>query len=273
MRRVQTVLVRILSAAALALLPATFAAADIRVGGTGASLAYLEAASAQFSTATGIAVEVVPGLGSGGANRAVAAGVLDISISGRPLKEDEASAGLIANPVFSTPFGFFTSRGAPIDVASGDIWRLYSRAGLPNPNFGGEIVRVILRPESDSDQTYAKAVFENFAEAYEAARATPGVPVAMTDQDNADIAESVENSLTTGTLLQMIGEGRTLRPIAIDGVLPSPVAVADGSYPYFKIFHVVHGVGASDEAHAFIAFIQSAEGQALAEGLGAALIR
>ena len=272
MRQFSSILVRTLGAAALTVLPAAFAAAHVAVGGTGASLAYLEAASAQFSAETGIAVTVVPGLGSSGANRAVAQGALDVSISGRPLKDEETAAGLVGAPVFATAFGLFTSSDAAIDVASEDIWQLYGSAGMPNPYFGGEVVRIVLRPESDSDQAYAKEAFENFADAYEAVRATPGVPVAMTDQDNADLAESMENSLTTGTLLQMISEERTLRPIAIDGVLPSPAAVADGSYPYFKVFHAVHGADPSEDARAFVAFIRSEAGAALAEELGAALV-
>lgn len=261
------------AAAVVLALAGPVVAEGVAVGGTGASLAYLEAAAARFSEATGARVEVVPGLGSSGANRGVGQAMLDVSISGRPLKKQETELGLVARPLFRSPFGLFTSHEGPLDVASGEVGRLYADPGAPNAAMDGARVRIILRPEADSDQAFAKASFPGFEAAYEAARDVPGVPVAQTDQDNADLAESLPDSLTTGTLVQMRGEGRRLRAVSIDGVAPSPATVADGTYPYAKTFHVVHGAEPTEAALAFVAFLFSEEGVALAEELGAVVER
>jgi phosphate transport system substrate-binding protein len=263
-----------LAVAAVAALSGSAAAeAALAVGGTGASLAYLEAMRARFAEAPGAEIEVVPGLGSSGANRAVDEGALDLSISGRPLTDEEAAEGLVGTPLFRTPFGLFTSHPTPLDVPSAEVWRLFAEPGAPNPLMDGARVHVILRPEADSDQAYAKASFEGVEAAYEAARAVPGVPTAQTDQDNAELAQQLDHSLTTGTLVQMRGEDRTLAPVSIDGVPPTLAAMADGSYPYSKTFHVVHGPEPSEDARAFIAFLFSDEGAALAQELGAVVMR
>jgi phosphate transport system substrate-binding protein len=265
---------RIARAAAAALaLAGPAAAGDLTVGGTGASLGYMRQMAERYEEATGRRVTVLPSLGSTGGNRAVAAGAIDVSISGRPLKEEERAAGLVATPLFRTPFCFFTSAQVPLDVASGDVWRLFADVGAPNPVMGGERVRVVVRSTADSDQAYAKATFPRLAEAYEAARAAPGVPLAQSDQQNADLAESLPHSLTTGTLVQMRAEGRSLAPLSIDGVAPSAEAVRDGSYPYAKTLHVVLAPETSEAAQDFVAFLMSEEGARVAQGLGALVER
>ena len=177
-----------------------------------------------------VAVKVIKGLGSGGALPALMAGKIDLVISGRALKQKEIDAGLVATPLMKTPFGFFTSRQQPIDVGSADVWRLYEDPTKPNPLFDNQVVRIILRPESDSDRSFAIANFEGMKGAIERAHSVPGIAIAQTDQQNARMAEQMENSLTTGTLLQMVSENRTLRPVRLDGVEPSAETVKAGAY-------------------------------------------
>ncbi|SPJ22721.1 hypothetical protein [Palleronia abyssalis] len=144
---------------------------------------------------------------------------------------------------------------------------------MPNDLFGDQPVRVILRAEADSDQAFAKASFDGFEAAYEAARSVPGVPLAQTDQDNADLAEKLPNSVTTGTLLQMISEGRDLRPVSIDGVLPSPQTIRSAEYPYVKTFYVVHRPDAAADVAAYVDYLFSPPGIGKAEELGALVVK
>jgi phosphate transport system substrate-binding protein len=250
---------------------ATFATADvIKVGGTGGALAYLERIAELVDDT--FEIDVVDGLGSSGANRAVIAGVIDVAISGRALNDNERAAGLIARPLLTTPFAFFTSHEDPVDIPSAQIWQLYQNPGSPNALFDDEPVRVILRPESDSDQAFAKAHFEGFEAAYEAARSIHGVPLAQTDQDNADLAEQLDNSLTTGTLLQMVSEERNLRAISIDGIAPTPETLRSRTYPYVKTFYVVFRPDAAEDVTAFVDYLFSPAGVANAEALGAIVV-
>ena len=60
----------------------------------------------------------------------------------------------------------------------------------------------------------------------------------------------------------------TVQPVAIDGVEPSAAAVKDGTYAIARPFNVVTGSKTGDAAADFLAYILSAEGQAVAEENG-----
>lgn len=239
------------------------------IGGTGAAMVYANSVGKEVQKANpDITIKVIEGLGSGGAMRALIAGRIDLAISGRVLKQKEIDAGLTATPLMKTPFGFFTSRQEPISVSSADVWRLYNDVSRPNPLFDGQVVRVILRPKSDSDRAFAIANFEGMKSAIERAHMAPGIPVAQTDQDNASMAEKMSNSLTTGTLLQMVSEGRTLTSIQIDGVQPSAESVKSGAYKYAKTLHLVTRPERDENIVTVIDYIYSSDGVTLAAHLG-----
>ncbi len=83
------------------------------VGGTGAVSEMLRQLAPAFESETGITLEVVPSLGTSGANKAVAAGVLGKAIAGRDLNAEERSKGLSVAATFRTPFGLATlAKGA-----------------------------------------------------------------------------------------------------------------------------------------------------------------
>jgi phosphate transport system substrate-binding protein len=238
----------------------------IRIGGTGASLGYTRVmGEAYMSRDPGTRVVVREGLGSSGSIRAVISGVLDIAISGRPLKEKEAVKGVIAEELLVTPFGFYTSRPEPVDIAATDVPQLYAHAGYACDWFGGEVMRIVLRPHSDSDLELAGRYFDGLSETMETARTQEGIPIAQTDQDNADIAEAMSNSLTTGTLLQMVSENRELWPLRIDGVAPSLEAMESGAYRYTKTLYLVHRGTPDDSVRAFATYLLSDEAVAITE--------
>ena len=233
---------------------------QIRIGGTGASLEYSKVMARIYTEKTpGAEVTVREGLGSSGGIRAVIAGALDVAISGRPLKAKEASDGLFAVEIMKTPFGFFTSRREPVDVAASDVRQLYTHIGVPSEWFGGETVRIVLRPHSDSDLQLAGHYSEGLGDSMEAARRHSGIPIAQTDQDNAGIAENMNNSLTTGTLLQMVSENRNLRPLLIDGIAPTLETMRSGEYRFTKTLYLVHRESPSDAVRNFAAYLFSDE--------------
>lgn len=248
----------------------TTAEEAVIVGGTGAALGYLNAvAKARSDPAGHFTVEVVEGLGSSAAIRAVSEGVLDLAITGRPLKPRERELGIEATPLLETPFGFFTSRRRAIRVEMTELWELYAHVGSPNPLAGGEILRPVLRPEDDSDTAFASANFPGLGDAITAARQIPAVPVAHTDQASATMAESVINGVATGTLLQMKSEKRSLFPVVIGGVTPSLDSVRSGAYPWSKRLYLVTRPDLAPSVQALVAWLLSPEAEALADSLGA----
>jgi phosphate transport system substrate-binding protein len=101
-------------ALALALWILPVSATDVlRVGGTGGASALMAHLGKPFTQQTGIAVDIIPSLGSGGGISAAADGVLDIAISGRPLSAAEQGRGLIQAASVQTPYVLATSLRAP----------------------------------------------------------------------------------------------------------------------------------------------------------------
>jgi phosphate transport system substrate-binding protein len=234
-------------------------AADLlRVGGTGGATALLGYLGKPFTAATGVVVEVIPGLGSGGGISAAAAGVLDLAVSGRPLSPAELQHGLVQVVTMRTPYVLATSRPLPTSMTEQEIINAFAKEKAAWPD--GTKIRLILRPRPESDNVSLVGLFPGMAAALDEARKRPELPVAATDQDNADMAESLAGSLIGTTYTQITMEARHLRPIAINGVAPTIEAFQSGTYPYTKMFYVVHQQQPSASARRFVQFMRSAEG-------------
>ena len=70
------------------------------------------------------------------------------------------------------------------------------------------------------------------------------------------------------TLAQFLSEGRRLTLLALDGVEPTPRAMAEGRYPLSTTFRFVTRAEAVPAAAAFMGFVAGPEGGAVLAGLG-----
>ena len=104
-------------------------------------------------------------------------------------------------------------------------------------------------------------LFPGLASALEVARRRPDVPVAATDQDNAELGEETPGSLIGSTLAQIVAEKRRLRVVALDGVEPTFENFQRGAYPYAKTLHFVLGAKINPLAQQFLAFLASPDGK------------
>ena len=84
--------------------------------------------------------------------------------------------------------------------------------------------------------------------------------VAATDQDNADLAQRVEGSLSGATVTQIKMEKRDLRFVALDGVKPTLENFEKGIYPFGKRLFVIVPAKKSPAVDRFIAFLRSSQG-------------
>jgi phosphate transport system substrate-binding protein len=240
--------------------PATFATAEtLKLGGTGSATELLRRLGAVFKADSGAEVEVLPSLGSSGAIRAFGDGVLDVAVSGRPLKPEENAKGLTIAFTARTPFVFATSHPHPNGLTLENIADAFQseRAAWSD----GSPMRVILRPRSESDTALMGELFPGLAPAMAKARERPDIPVAATDQDNADLAEQTPGSLIGSTLTQLELEERDLRPVAIDGAEPTFENFERGTYRYAKPLHFVVSARPAPLVERFIAFLRSPAGQ------------
>jgi len=87
------------------------------------------------------------------------------------------------------------------------------------------------------------------------------------------IAEGIPNSLTTGTLLQMVAEQRDLRPVLLDGVEPALETMRSGAYRYTKTFYLVRRDDAGAQVRRFAAYFYSDAAAERAGQIGAEVIR
>lgn len=237
------------------------AAETVRAGGTGAATEMLKRLGAAFAASDEVKIEVVPSLGTSGALRAVADGALDIAVAGRSLRPEETAQGLREVFVVRSPFGLATSRPNPDGMKASEIAKTFASPGARWTD--GTPIRLILRPKSDSDTPLLASLFPGMGKAIDEARRRPDVPTGATDQDNADLAESIPGSLAGAALTQVALEKRNLRFVSIDGVPPTVENLERGTYPYAKVMRLVTSAARSPAAARFIAFLASAEGKRL----------
>ena len=242
------------------------AGATLKVGGTGASTELLRQLASPFEADTGIVLEVIVGLGTSGANNALADGKLGLAVSGRHLRDGEAARGLKEVAGFHTPFGLVTSREEPQSLKRSEIAGLY-RSDHPLWPDGAPIL-ITLRPVDESDNATLGEFFPGMTEALVHLRKRADLSIAATDQDNADIAERVKGSLTGASLTQIVSEKRNLRFVSIDGVAATLENYQNGSYPYDKPLYVIVPPAVSPEAEALIAFLAKPATEALLRRAG-----
>ncbi len=241
----------------------------LRIGGTGAANEMIKRVGALFTAETGIVVQLVPSLGTSGANRALADGVIDVSISGRPLSPAETAKGLTAVAELRTPFGMATSHPNPNGFKSSEIARLYQS---DHPTWAdGTPLRIILRPTTESDTWLLGQLFPGMSEAIAKNRKRADLSVAATDQDNADMAEKAPGSLVGASLMQIQTERRNLRFVPIDGVAASLENYKSGAYPFGKTLYFVLGAKKSPAGERFLTFLRSPKGIAALHEAGALL--
>jgi phosphate transport system substrate-binding protein len=236
------------------------------MGGVGSAMATLPAIFSAFDPGQEDKLEVIHSLGSSGALRAVAEGVLDIAVSGRALTPEEIAQGLTRAAEIRTPFVLVTSQPRPNGFKSSEVVELFrARRALWAD---GSLIRIIVRPKSDSDTTVLGGMFPGMAAAIEEVRRRPEIPMAATDQDNADMAERIPGSLTAATLSQVKMERRNLRFVAIDGVEPSLDHLESGTYPFAKAIYFVLPAKKKPLAERFVAFLGSPAGRAALRATG-----
>ena len=247
------------------------AAETVRIGGTGATNEMVKSVAPLFLAETGIAVELIPSLGSSGGIAAAADGILDLCISGRPLKPAEIASGLKSAGELRTPFTIVTSHPKPNGLKSAEIAQLYQS---DKPTWAdGKPIRIILRPSNESDTWLLGQTFPGMEAAIKKVRTRADISLAATDQDNTKMAEATPESLVAATFTQVKMEKRNLRFVAIDGVEPTLENFENGKYPFGKVLYLVVAAKGTPAGANFIAFLRTPKGvAALREaGLVAAL--
>lgn len=243
--------------------PAAAQKATIRIGGTGSSIGIMQLLGDAYSRNNpGIQFAVIPGLGTTGSLAALAAGKLDIAFVPRPLKAEESARGFAATGFARTPFVIAVKQDHPASaITLGELTRYYA---VPNSTWpDGARVRVVMRPADDSDTGRLRAISPAIAAAADQALQRPGMIIAPTDQEAADILQRTPGAFGTLTLGLILAERRPLKALAIDGRKPSLAALDSGDYPYAKTLYAITSTGTGAAAKKLLAFAHSDAGAAI----------
>lgn len=209
-------------------------ASPVLIGGTGAGLAPTHRVVSELR----LGATFVPNLGSGGGIKALQAGAVDIALTARPASDAERAAGLADHPWFRTPFVWAVQSAVPVERMSvAELVSIYAGRTEQWPN--GERVRLVLRPENDSDTQLTRGVHPELAQALAQAMQRPGMRVATTDNDAIADIERIAGALGTTSLAMVREQRRAVRVLALDGVAPDTSTLQDGRYRYAKTVYLM----------------------------------
>ncbi|WP_157991488.1 substrate-binding domain-containing protein [Caldimonas tepidiphila] len=233
---------------------------ELTIGGTGAALGLMQKLGEEFRKShPAVQFKVLPSLGSGGGIKALLAGRLTLSVSSRPLKDDERQKGASAKEIARTPLVFATGLKTPVSsLTLEQIAALYS--GKTSQWSDGSLVRPVLRPLDDIDTHMVRAMSPALEQALQTAHAHAGKNIAITDTDTADELERIPGSFGSSTLTLIRAEGRALKILAVDGIQPLAAGQVNPRYPYLKSIYLVAPAAPSALAQAFAEFVGSAAG-------------
>ncbi len=238
----------------------------LKVSGSSMALAAVQRVAAVFTAAGGPAVRVLPSLGTSGGFRALGIGAIDLAVASRTATPAEAATGITAAFFASTPLAFVTRGAEPARaVTRGEVERILTGDLASWPE--GTPVRFVRRQPSDSDWDLLEALSPGFARAVAVARTRPGVPTSINDQDHAEALERLPGAFGGLALGQVAAEERRLRPVALDGVLPTIAAMESGAWPLVKHLFVAHGASPRPEALALASFLRGSEAATILTGL------
>ncbi|MEO8332586.1 MAG: substrate-binding domain-containing protein [Gallionella sp.] len=250
------------------LLPTCGFAAMLRIGGTGADLGTMQLlADAIRKHSPDTKINIQPSIGSSGGISAVLAGALDIAISSRPLKDDERAKGAQEWLYARTPFVFATEQQLPqTQLTLKEIIGIYD--GSLTKWKDGTTIRIILRPETETDTALLKKYIPGMEAAMGKAYLRRGPPIATTDQDAADKIQQISGAVGSSTLALILGENRPLKALAINGIAPTLENLANGTYSMTKPLYLITGAHLTAEAKRFVDFMRSKEGATILQHTG-----
>jgi len=247
-------------------------AESLRIGGTGVALGGMRLLGEEFArTHPEVAVEVVPSLGSSGGIKAVLAGAVDVAVSSRGIKDEERAAGAEGQPYARTPLAFVTHPATATDgITSAELAAIY--AGTMTRWLDGSPIRLVLRPEYETDMKRLRALSPQMDRAMGAAFARDGLVSAGNDQENAATLEALPGSIGVAAFGQILTENRALKVLTVDGVHPGAELVGEGDGRFETQLFLVLPPSASPLATEFAAFVTSPQGRAVLARTGHSLM-
>lgn len=243
-------------------------AETIRINGSGSALDMMEPMIKSYRRLhPEVTIVMEKPLGSSGALKALLAGALDVTVSSKPLKPEEAAQGAQAREYGRTPLLFVThGKVQRTDITTLELEEIY--AGKQRTWQNGEQLRLILRPEGDIDTTILRGLSTGMDVAISMARKQKGMMIAVTDPESNEAVAKTPGALGASSLTSLLVDKPALNPLSLNGVKATVRALANGTYPLAKDIRFVTTDKTPPAAQKFLEFVFSAQGRAIAEKAG-----
>ncbi|HEY3444795.1 MAG TPA: substrate-binding domain-containing protein [Myxococcales bacterium] len=230
------------------------------IAGSGTNLALTRAIAARWSERGQAPRVVVPeSIGTSGALQALAEGAIDVGLASRPLTPAERLAGLHETPLARVAFAPVVGSALPLeDLSSAELAALFDGA-RPGRWPAGVPVAPVLREPRDSGYLLLGSHFPAVGAALQRARASGRWPVRYTDQEMRDTLLSLDGAVGLLDVATVRLEGRSLKPLSLDGVAPTAENVRAGRYPLVRPLSFVTRGAPSGDAARFLSFALSDE--------------
>ncbi len=240
----------------------------IRINGSGTCLEMIKPVMESYiKDYHGTSFRIEKPLGSSGSIKALLAGAVDIAIVSRQLKSEEAAMGANLKVYGITPLAIVTEKKVRVKaISAGELADIYSGKTVKWPD--GTTIRVILRPNEDTDTKILKALSAEMADAVTKAHGRRGVRIALNDTESNEAVSLTSGAIGTSGLAGVLAGKPALNVLTLNGVKPGRDTLADGTYPLSKEINFVTTAGLSDAAVKFLRFIYSEKGRAIAEKNG-----
>lgn len=248
------------------------ASETVRVNGSGSALYVMKPLIKAYAKAhPEVRIEMEKPLGSSGAIKALLAGALDVAVSSKVLKAEEAAQGGISREYGRMPLVIVTGKNVPkTNITTRELENIYS--GKVRAWSNGEAIRLILRPDADIDTKILEGLSPAMAVAVRDAHSHHGMIVAVTDPESDEAVVRISGSLGAAALPAMLVEKAPLNALALNGVKPTVKNLANGTYPLAKDIRFITTKNTSSATLKFIDFVTSPQGRAIAAKAGVLVI-
>jgi phosphate transport system substrate-binding protein len=240
----------------------------IRINGSGATLDMMRPMIAAYkNTNPAVSIEMEKPLGSSGAIKALIAGALDIAVSSKLLKPEEAAKGLQLKEFGKTPLAIITEKNVKkSDISSGELEDIFNGKTVNWAN--GEQIRLILRPMEDIDTSIIQSLTPGMNKAVYAAMNRPGMIVATTDPEAYALILKTQGAIGAASLTTLIVEKQPVNTLSLNKIKPAIQTLAEGKYPLAKNINFILMGKTTAAVIKFLDFIYSVEGRRIAATTG-----
>ena len=238
----------------------------VKIGGDGGALTVMRLLEEAFTKENQMArLSFVQGLTSGGVRKAFPDKVIDIGVTSTAGNDKESLPG--AREYGKSPFIFVTAPSTRVyNLDTNELLDIYNGTMIRWPT--GERLRLILRPQTDADTRVLKRISPAVENAVMVAHSRRGIRMAMSDVENADAITATPGGFGTTTLALVVATRRPLNILSIDGKIPSPRSIGDGTYNWFKTYYIAARPDASPVAKQFVEFVFSPKGREILTSIG-----